>query len=49
VTLRFDGTWPAGVRATLDGLPVAVRREAGGGIAVDVNLVPGLPHALVVR
>jgi predicted esterase len=45
VTVRFDGTWPATVKATLDGAPVAVTREKGG-VAVALTLAPGSPHAL---
>jgi hypothetical protein len=47
VTVRFDGTWPATVKATLDGAPVAVKREQNG-IAVDLTLAPVVPHTLAL-
>lgn len=47
-TLRFDGIWPQGVRAALDGLPVPVDRD-GQGIAVTVDLPADSPHTLVVK
>lgn len=47
-TLRFDGTWPQGVRATVDGVPVPVIRD-GHGIRLTVALPAGAPHTLVVK
>jgi dienelactone hydrolase len=47
VTVRFDGAWPAGEKATLDGAPVAVKRERAG-IAVDVTLAAGGSHTLTL-
>jgi predicted esterase len=48
VTVRFDGAWPAGVKATFDGLGVAVKREPNG-IAVDVTVPPVGAHALALK
>ncbi|HVE67983.1 MAG TPA: hypothetical protein VNB64_05320, partial [Solirubrobacteraceae bacterium] len=46
VTIRFDGTWPRRLTATLDGRPVRVARPAGGGIEVTVDLSRPGAHRL---
>lgn len=43
-TLRFDGKWPQGIRAELDGVEVPVTSD--GGIRVSVNLPAGSAHTL---
>ena len=48
VTMRFDGTWPATVKATLDGLPAGVTRDADG-ITVNVTVPPVGTHTLELR
>jgi predicted esterase len=47
-TVRFDGTWPARLTATLDGKPVTVKRERNG-IALALELAAGRAHALSLR
>jgi hypothetical protein len=46
--LRFDGSWPARLRATLDGRPVTVKRERGA-IALTLDLAAGRAHVLSLR
>lgn len=46
-TLRFDGSWPPGVHAALDGVDVPVTSD-GRGIRMTVNLPAGAAHTLVV-
>ena len=48
MTVRFDGAWPASLKTTLDGSPVAVAREKGG-IAVTVDVAAGQPHLLELK
>jgi predicted esterase len=47
-TLRFDGAWPARLRATLDGRPATVKRERGA-IALALDLAAGRAHVLSLR
>lgn len=48
-TLRFDGPWPSGAEATLDGRRISVRRERGGAIALTTKLAPGRAHRLTIE
>lgn len=47
-TLRFDGPWPRGLRATFDGSPVKVSRGPRDDISVTVTLT-GRAGELVLR
>jgi hypothetical protein len=46
--LRFDGRWPKGVKATLDGERVWVSYGKTGSISVWMFLRRGSPHRLVI-
>lgn len=46
-TLRFAGVWQDGLRATLDGSPVQVTKDADG-ISLTLDLEAGTTHTLVV-